>query len=372
MGSTIDRRGFIKTTAGLGASMAFLPDALADQEKEPEKSPGKSRVVQVHGKGVAGSNNRLDKDHVRKMVDGGMLRLTQEKDLASAWKHFVKPDDVVGIKLNSGGGRLISSKKSILMAVIDGVRAAGVPESRIIVWDQVEEMFHRGYVRRQNIKPVEGGVRYKGCTPSLQKANYMEGKPLSGYETEPVKFSWGQVKVAELVANELTAIINIPVLKDHSCAGVTLALKNISHAIVDVPWLCHENCCDPYIADIVDIPIVRSKLRLHILDGLFGVADGAPPLKSMDCLFTNEKMLFSTDPVAVDTIGCGWIKDARKRMGFPPLEEAENSIGPSKGRPAKHIATAAKRGLGMNDLKKIDLVKVAIPATPAEEEDDAS
>jgi uncharacterized protein (DUF362 family) len=369
MAENINRRTFIKSTAATGASFALFRSALSDSEPPGGEETGKSRVVQVASPGVVKEGRRLDNPHVRKMVERGILELTGKKDLAAAWKCFVKPDDVVGIKLNSGDGkRFISTKKPILEVVIDGVQAAGVPANKIIVWDQVEESLHGRYCRIQKMKRVEGGVQYRGCTPTLRKENYMEGKPLDGFETEPVKFSWGQVKVAELVANELTAIINLPVLKDHACSGVTLSMKNISHAVVDQPWHCHDDSCDPYIADIVNIPVVRDKLRLHILDGIFGVAEGGPPLMSMNHLFNEEKILLSTDPVAVDTIGCTWVVEARKKKGYPPLEEAENKIPGFKGRPPKHIATAAARGLGTNDVKKIELVKVDLPVEPVEKE----
>ncbi len=367
----MDRRSFIKKTATAGAAAALGPQALLRGAEEPRPSGGeKSRVIEVSAPGAVTLGKRLDEDRVKKMVERGMLALTGKKDTASAWRCFVKPDDVVGIKLNSGGGRLISSKESILETVYNGVLAAGVPMKNIIVWDQVEETLHKYYVKKMRGELAEKDVVFKGCTPALREENYMGGKPLSGFDTEPQKFSWGQVKVAELVANELTAIINIPVLKDHACSGVTGALKNISHAVVDIPWLCHANCCDPHIADINNIACVRDKLRLHILDGLFGVADGGPQLMSMNHLFEHEKILLSADPVAVDMIVHEWIVKARKDMGFVPLEEAPNRAeGGKKGRPAKHIATAAARGLGTNDPKRMDLVKVDMPAPPEPEED---
>jgi uncharacterized protein (DUF362 family) len=303
------------------------------------------------------------------MVDEGMRTLTGEADLAKAWARFVRPEDIVGIKLNSGAGiRQIASRVSVVRAVIDGVLAAGVPDENIVVWDQIEDMLVKRYVKRNKLDEAYPRIRFKGCTPAMKKENYEEGKPLDGFETEVNEFPWGKVKVAELVAKELTAIVNIPTLKDHACSGVTLALKNISHAVVDLPWMCHDDSCDPYIADIVNIPAVRDKLRLHILDGLMGLAEGGPSLRSLDHVYSEEKLLLSADPVALDTVGKEYIIAARKTMGYPPLEEAVNLITKQPGRPPKHIDTAAKRGLGTNDLKRIELVKLEIP--PAEEEEE--
>lgn len=368
MTMNVNRRTFIKTTAAAGASFAFLPHALSGEEEKADKS----RVVEVSAPGVVNENNRTDDARVQTMVDKGMLSLTGEKDLAAAWRRFVKPDDVVGIKLNNGGGqRFIRTEKGVLQAVLNGVRMAGVPDANIIVWDQVEEWLVKGYAKRLGFRIKEGGVRFKGCAPSLGTEHYMEGKPLEGFATEPVKFAWGEAKVAELVANELTAVINLPVLKDHACSGVTLALKNISHAVVNAPWNFHGDSCDPYIADIVNIPSVRDKLRLHILDGIFGVAEGGPQLQSLSHMFVKEEILLSTDPVALDTIGREWIVQARKDKGFPPMEEAENKIPGVKGRVPKHIETAAARGLGTNDSEKIELVKVDVTEEAEEEGSDS-
>jgi hypothetical protein len=92
----------------------------------------------------------------------------------------------------------------------------------------------------------------------------------------------------------------------------------------------------------------------------------------MDHVFKKERLLLSSDPVALDSVGCTWVVKAREEMGFPPLEKAENRIPGQKGRPPVHIATAASRGLGTDDPSKIDLHKVEIPVEEEEEEEEAS
>jgi hypothetical protein len=357
MAKPIDRREFIKNAAAAGASLAFLPDEAIRGEERPAARQKTSRVVAVNAPGVVNEEYRPDEKRLRRMVDLGVARLTGESDPAAAWKRIVNPDDVVGIKINSWGGRLISSKRSIMMAVADGVRKAGVPANRIIVWDQHEENL-REYMRIQKIDREADGIRFEACSPQITPEAAESRTPPDGFDTEPVRFPWGELRLAELVADRLTAIINLAVLKDHLTAGVSGTLKNISHAVVDRPWHCHDNFCNPYIADIVNIPRVRRKLRLHVLDGVLGVAASGPQLLSLDHLLTKESLLLSADPVALDRIGYDWVVRAREEKGFSPMETRTDRAPGMKGIPAAYISTAAARGLGTNDLKSMEIVKI--------------
>ena len=56
-------------------------------------------------------------------------------------------------------------------------------------------------------------------------------------------------------------LINLPVLKDHDGAGVTIALKNMYGAIHN-PNKYHPNGCDPYVADLNMLPEIRSRMKL--------------------------------------------------------------------------------------------------------------
>ncbi len=354
MPKRIDRREFIKNTAAASASAALLPTALA----HASGATGRSRVVECHAPGILNAKREPDDARVREMLDKGMLALTGQKKLGSAWGKFVTPKDVVGIKVNGVAKRFVATHRGIVEAVINGVEAAGVPKKNIIIWDQTEDGLRDGYIKRGGIDLAALGVQIAGCAPSMGPDNFEGRERAKGFDTDPVRFPWGEVRIAELVQSRLTAIINLPVLKDHRLSGVTLALKNISHAVVDTPWECHDNRCDPHIADIVSIPVVRNKLRLHILDGLVGLADGGPMFQSADYLFNWERILLSADPVAVDAIGLGWIEGARKRNGLPTLEKAVNGMKGVSGRAADHIKTAAARGLGQNDKKRIELESI--------------
>jgi hypothetical protein len=66
---------------------------------------------------------------------------------------------------------------------------------------------------------------------------------------------------------------------------------------------------------------------------------------------TYSTLLLSRDPVALDRIATMLIDDKRKDQGLPTLKDA--------AREPIHIATAARKGLGTDDLNSIELVTLS-------------
>ena len=81
-----------------------------------------------------------------------------------------------------------------------------------------------------------------------------------------------------ILAEKCTAIINVPVLKDHDLAGVTMAMKNFYGAIHN-PNKYHDNNCNPYIAELNTSPIIKDKTRLIVCDALLAQYNGGPAFK---------------------------------------------------------------------------------------------
>jgi uncharacterized protein (DUF362 family) len=139
----------------------------------------------------------------------------------------------------------------------------------------------------------------------------------------------------------------MPVLKDHDLSGVSLSLKNLYGAIHN-PNKYHDNNCDPYIADLNSHPLIWGKLRLIICDGITGMYNGGPGFKPQGS-WPFQGIILSRDPVALDRVGCEIIEAKRKEKGLPGLKEV--------GRDPKHIMSAFKKGLGIGDMKKVEVVK---------------
>ena len=134
-------------------------------------------------------------------------------------------------------------------------------------------------------------------------------------------------------------------LKDHSIAGVTIALKNLFGAIHN-PNKYHIDAGDPYVADVYMLPPIRRKVRLAICDAIVAQYQGGPSYMPQWSWPFNG-LLVARDPVALDATGWQIIERKRAEMGLKPLDP----------RPG-YISTAATRGIGTNDTRRIERVEV--------------
>ena len=93
--------------------------------------------------------------------------------------------------------------------------------------------------------------------------------------------------VAKTITRQVNKFINLPVLKHHQSAGVTIALKNMSHGMVNNVNRSHltptANACGIFIPSVVSLPVIREKAVLHICDAREGVlprrSRGAPAVR---------------------------------------------------------------------------------------------
>ena len=117
----------------------------------------------------------------------------------------------MGLKVNTLGGRGISTSVELVAAVCDRLQQAGVNPANIIVWDRDTEEMQRG-----GFSIAIGGNRVQ-CY----------GTDRAGYEDD--LSVWGSVgsRLSKILTRSSTVLISLPVLKDHDGAGVTIALKNM-------------------------------------------------------------------------------------------------------------------------------------------------
>lgn len=321
----LNRRAFLKTSVATGALLAGL-DAKAE---------GKTRVVAASSRKVFGDGKALKANAVQDLVDASVCALTGEKDATAAWKQLVKPNDVVGIKASCLAGERLSTRLEVVQAIARSLQRAGVRPNRIIVWDRkLSDLTRAGY-------PPDGTADFK-CVGNDDR--------VLGFQPPIVQVGEIGSFFSKLVTDTCSVLINVPVLKDHDLAGVSVALKSFFGAIHN-PNKYHFGNLQQAIADVNRQDDIRRKTVLHILDATFGCYNGGPtpPPKWIERLGT---VYASRDRVALDAVAWQKIEELRKANALPSL------VG-SKREP-RHIALAAEHKLGVNDLAHIELVRVDV------------
>ncbi len=335
------RREFLAKAAAAAAGLGFAGQGLAPAEQE------KVTVVQVFHPGAM-VNAEPNDEVAAEMVRRGILRLTGKESVAEAWAQFVAPDDVVGIKVNPLSGWGLSTNLGVVAEIVRGLVAAGVPEKNIIIWDRFASHLERAGFE---IKEDGAGVRCYGTdSPSGGEDEEVVYEPRR--EDYPLGLpDWSPSQFSKIATRQVTKIINAPVLKDHLQSGITGALKNIAFGVINKTSRFHRAPynCDPAIAQVAAHPAIREKVVLHICDALRACYEGGPVYQDQFS-WEAKTLLFATDPVAMDRVLLDIVQAKRKEHRLPDLYRTP--------RPPKHIHTAAKLGLGTDDLQKVEVVRV--------------
>jgi uncharacterized protein (DUF362 family) len=323
-GTGLTRRGLL--TGMLGAAAA----ATLGGKRADGAAVSRVRIVRVESPKVWNGEAR-DPKVVAAMLERGMIAFTGQNRADDAWREYFKPGMRVGLKINLLGRPLVYTARELTEAVAAGVIGAGVKPADVIVWDRHADHF--------------GPTDYKPGTGRLGERIQTGGR----YDhTKLLQSSGGPCPLDTTVA-ETDVTVNLPVLKDHGGAGVTLALKNIAFGCYSHHRQAHGGNCDPYIAEAYQHFLTQTKIPLIILDATNCCFDDGPQPGNQDVIWRDNAIYIAADPVALDVVCRQVILDKRKAAGLS-----------DKLRQARHIETAAGKGLGVGDAGRIDVVTIKI------------
>jgi uncharacterized protein (DUF362 family) len=364
---TIGRREFLLAGLAIPAvpplsSTWNLSESGPSRLGIPGPYPGRVVAVRHPGSIVSGS---FQAEPIRSMMHQGMKALTGSQDWAEAWRVFFEPGDVVGIKVNPVGAPHVMSSAEVIYQIVDGLKTAGVKPRDVVVYDR----YRRDYLAAGFDKMLPDGVRQSWATERYELVQL----DINGYDPEhfvemalvtpgqdPASPQARRSHAAKFITREVNKLINLAVLKDHQSAGVTLALKNLSHGLVNNVYRSHStptlNACGTFIPAVVNLPVIRQKTVLQILDGIKALYHGGPGANAR-FVWENKTLYFATDPVALDRIGWKIIDGKRVQMGMRPVAEAEPDppFSTFLRRQPEHIEIAGALGLGEWDEKRIEL-----------------
>ena len=353
MSQRIDRRHFLAgTAAGAGALALHGKKAQAQAAAAPAAAGGANAslaataptgftpfsapgvVVRVHRANSMRPGGLFPTQAAADaMVDRAVMELTGQHDVAAAWRQLVHPNDRVGIKTNGLGLRNIASNKETVLAIVRGVIAAGVPANQVWVYDQWNGFLMATRLTRRDLP---AGVQMRTHN------NHDLGR-----ET---RVASGRTQYA-LPLLEATAIIGVPLVKDHSLSGFTGAMKNMTHGSIRNPEDFHRHQCSPQIAELYAHEAIRSRTRVHVMDAFKVLYDGGPQ-DNANAREVYEHVFMSTDPVALDRLGATLVDEYRTRNHMQSIAQ--------RGDAARYIEHAAQLGLGVADPARITTRDVTV------------
>ncbi len=323
------RRRFLCDLTLIGsACLIDFPILIA----QPKTSYARSRVIVARDDSLR-ETGTIDKDKVQKMLFASLQKLTRKSHATDAWQSLFHKSESVGLKVNCLAGRGMSTHIALIEAIVAGLKLAGIPEEKIIVWDRTDvDLVKAGF------KINRSGSGYR-CFGTNDQYDEQLGIIESG--------SIGSL-FSPLLTRYCDSLINVPILKDHDLAGLSASMKNFYGAIHN-PNKYHDNACSPYIADLMSVPMIQDKHKLTICDALSVQYHGGPSFKPK-WKWDYNGLLISRDPVAIDAVGYQIIDKKRKHADLETLRGSK--------REPLYIRQASERNLGMSKLEEIEVISL--------------
>jgi uncharacterized protein (DUF362 family) len=294
------------------------------------------------GTSLIGSN--IQPDIVKSMLHAAVMKMTGVTTVALAWESLfpaLSASTLIGIKINTLGMGNISTKPQVVDAIVDGLTqmlGGTFPAYNIVVFDDRGKDSHMkpaGYILRND--PGMYRITSIAYNTTLDPA-----APMTVRQADADL--WGTTFSVENVSQRLSKlvesldyIINVPILKDHTQAGITFSMKNL-YGLIDGPSRLHDNMCNPFIPALYSTTAagvkLKDKIRLIVGDALIGCSTGGP------AGYPNIKpctIIVGTDPVAIDKWALDTINSLRPAKLQIPLTQVANVA-----QDARHIFAASQ------------------------------
>lgn len=340
----------LKLTSGMLALLVFSAPA-AETFFQPYLPGQRARVV------IVGNTNAVvelkpDPVIVHQLVDRGIRAFTGRTNAADAWLSLVHTNDVIGIKVFSAPGRVAGTRPAVVEGVVQGLLAARVPATNIIIWDRrATDLGSAGYYDLES----RYHIRVAGAMTTGWDFKTYYDNPLLG------KLVWGDLEfgktddassrhshVTRLLTDEVTRIINIsPMLNDNQ-ARVAGCLYSLASGSVD-NFLRFEG--DAYrleiaVPEICALEAVGDKVAINIVDALMAQYEGGQ--RSLLHYSTPLCQLrFSRDPVALDLLSANELS-ALREVPYPDNVRTNFTL----------FDNAALVKLGIADTNRIDIERL--------------
>ena len=311
------RRQFLKSAATMTAATALLPENVFAQATKTSDIPD---LVAIYG----GSAVEMFERGIAEM--GGM-------------KRFVRKGQTVVVKPNIGWDRPpdfgSNTNPDLVGAVVKHCYEAGAKE--VLCFDHT---CGRDWDNRYKVSGIQEAVEKNG-------GKMVAGNNVSMYVDQDIPKGkiLKKAKVHKLAINP-DVLINIPVLKHHSGAKITCAMKNYMGCVWDRQWY-HRNNMPQCVADYA----TYQKTTLTIVDAYRVMLEYGPIGKSPAYAPVAKYQILSTDIVAADVAST---------QIFATVAKLHKMGTPFKVKDIKYIGAAEKLGVGVADLSKLSVKRISI------------
>ncbi len=242
-------------------------------------------------------------------------------------RNFVKKGQSVVVKPNIGWDavpeRAANTNPVLVKRIIEHCFNAGAKE--VFVFDHTCNEWTKSYAS----SGIEKAARDAGAT-------VLTGNSERYYKDVEIKGgkSLKTAKVHELILNS-DIFINVPVLKHHGGANITLTMKNLMGIVWDRRFW-HANDLHQCIADFASF----RKPDLNIVDAYRVMKRNGPRGVSIDDVVTMKGQIIATDMVAADAASC-------RLFGIEPSS-------------VKHITLAEEKGIGTANLDSLNISRISV------------
>lgn len=311
----MDRRDFLKTLAVTGAVMTVQSSEAMDVLAQTFTNAGGSKVDLVAVMG--GEPEAMFRRAIAEM--GGM-------------KSFIKPGQKVVVKPNIGWDKSPelagNTNPKLITEIVKQCFAAGAKE--VTVFDHTCDDWQKCY-KNSGIEAAAKAAGAKVMPAHLESyyrnVSLPQGKKLKN------------AKIHEAILN-CDVWINVPVLKHHGGAQLTISMKNHMGIVWDRGFF-HQNDLQQCIADICTL---QKKAVLNVVDAYRIVKTNGPQGRSVSDVVLTKGLFISQDIVAVDTAAAKFFNQVREM----PLD----TVG--------HLANGEALKIGTMNLDKLNIKRIKI------------
>lgn len=223
-------------------------------------------------------------------IKGGEPDVMFDKGIQSlgGMKAFIKKGQTVVVKPNIGWDTIpergANTNPILIKRIIQHCFESGAKD--VYVFDHTCDNWKRCYSNsgiESTVKDAGGKVVSGESESYYQKVTVKNGKKLT------------DAKVHELIL-ESDVFINVPILKHHSSADLTIGMKNLMGIVWDRGYW-HRNDLHQCIADFA----TYRKPDLNIIDAYFVMKRNGPKGVSKEDVLTLKSQIISSDIVAADS-----------------------------------------------------------------------